>query len=345
MLGERPEQDDGNEQRLELCEERCRVNEASLQQQQQQQTQSEVREQSSAGMYDVARANSCRSIEGDLLELEDVNLEENGRAKSPCDKHDLENQPHQPEQHDHNEDANAVESKANVSEVPAHQRNVYVLLMEFVLFGGFAIAEIIFALAGNSLSLLGDACCMLVDTLTYGMNIIAERMKGKGVSRKTRLQLEFFIPVVSVLGLLATSTYILVEAIKVVQDGDVVEDDTNDVTMLIFACVNMLIDFVSVFIFVRIKGFLGFETVEKETEDNEITDANTNMCSAYTHVLADTLRSIAVIVTASVSMSIESVNGTISDAWAAIGVSIIIFFSIIPLCRGLKQKFFQLRAL
>ena len=36
----------------------------------------------------------------------------------------------------------------------------------------FAIAEVIAALVGNSLSLLGDAATMIVDALTYGFNLI-----------------------------------------------------------------------------------------------------------------------------------------------------------------------------
>ena len=35
----------------------------------------------------------------------------------------------------------------------------------------FAIAEMIAAVAGNSLSLMGDAATMLVDSATYGLNL------------------------------------------------------------------------------------------------------------------------------------------------------------------------------
>jgi Co/Zn/Cd efflux system component len=44
--------------------------------------------------------------------------------------------------------------------------NQTVLLVTAVLFAGFVIAEIIGALAGNSLSLLGDGAAMSVDVLT-----------------------------------------------------------------------------------------------------------------------------------------------------------------------------------
>jgi Co/Zn/Cd efflux system component len=44
--------------------------------------------------------------------------------------------------------------------------NQTVLLVTTILFAGFVVAEIVGALAGNSLSLLGDGAAMSVDVMT-----------------------------------------------------------------------------------------------------------------------------------------------------------------------------------
>ena len=68
------------------------------------------------------------------------------------------------------------------------------------------------------------------------------------------------------------------------------------------------------------------------TEDG---GANLNMCSAYTHVFADTLRSIAVIVAALVAKVDSDLTPEEADATAAVIVSLLIALSLIPLGQGL----------
>jgi Co/Zn/Cd efflux system component len=69
------------------------------------------------------------------------------------------------------------------------------------------------------------------------------------------------------------------------------------------------------------------------------------MCSAYTHVFADTLRSIAVIVAAGVDKVVNGVTPEEADAAAAVVVSILIVLSLIPLCSGLASSVSELRAI
>lgn len=70
---------------------------------------------------------------------------------------------------------------------------------------------------------------------------------------------------------------------------------------------------------------------------------NMNMCSAYTHVWADTMRSTAVLVAASISLSSDGkVKSQDADAWAAIVVSGIILASVLPLMYGLWGKVHEL---
>jgi len=92
--------------------------------------------------------------------------------------------------------------------------------------------------------------------------------------------------------------------------------------------------------FYRAQRLFGFPTAEDEVIDN---DTNTNMCSAYTHVLADTFRSIAVILAAGASSLFESIDSEYADAWAAIAVSLIIFATAVPLLKGLREKYMKLK--
>ncbi|KAL7579889.1 hypothetical protein ACA910_004896 [Epithemia clementina (nom. ined.)] len=62
---------------------------------------------------------------------------------------------------------------------------------------------------------------------------------------------------------------------------------------------------------------------------------NLNMCSAWTHVCADTLRSSAVLLAAALATAMPSVDGLYADAAAAIVVSVIILVSLIPLMQGI----------
>jgi len=73
--------------------------------------------------------------------------------------------------------------------------------------------------------------------------------------------------------------------------------------------------------------------------------ANLNMCSAYTHVFADTLRSLAVIIAALVARHMDTVSPDQADAAAAIAVSILILLSVVPLLTGLKRSACEWRAI
>ena len=61
-----------------------------------------------------------------------------------------------------------------------------------------------------------------------------------------------------------------------------------------------------------------------------------NMCSAYTHIFADTMRSIAVLIAALVA-ELSGASGEFCDSVAAIIVSVIIGLSATPLIFGLRQ--------
>ena len=78
-------------------------------------------------------------------------------------------------------------------------------------------------------------------------------------------------------------------------------------------------------------------------DDHETT--NLNMCSAYTHVFADTLRSIAVIIAAIIAEVVPSITPEVADSTAAILVSILILLSLYPLVQGLISSCQELHAI
>eukprot|EP00584_Thalassiosira_punctigera_P007639 CAMPEP_0172528634 /NCGR_PEP_ID=MMETSP1067-20121228/2968_1 /TAXON_ID=265564 ORGANISM="Thalassiosira punctigera, Strain Tpunct2005C2" /NCGR_SAMPLE_ID=MMETSP1067 /ASSEMBLY_ACC=CAM_ASM_000444 /LENGTH=377 /DNA_ID=CAMNT_0013312583 /DNA_START=149 /DNA_END=1282 /DNA_ORIENTATION=- len=82
------------------------------------------------------------------------------------------------------------------------------------------------------------------------------------------------------------------------------------------------------------------ESGEIEEDDR----VNLNMCSAYTHVFADTLRSLAVIIATTIAQMVESVTPEVADATAAVIVSLIILFSLLPLFRGLLNTWRDLQS-
>jgi Co/Zn/Cd efflux system component len=60
------------------------------------------------------------------------------------------------------------------------------------------------------------------------------------------------------------------------------------------------------------------------------------MCSAWTHVCADTLRSVAVLIAAGFAYIFpQLLTPADADSWGAIVVSIIILISLGPLLQGL----------
>mmetsp|Transcript_33888 Transcript_33888/g.81945 ORF Transcript_33888/g.81945 Transcript_33888/m.81945 type:complete len:318 (+) Transcript_33888:364-1317(+) len=80
-------------------------------------------------------------------------------------------------------------------------------------------------------------------------------------------------------------------------------------------------------------------------EDCEDERVNLNMCSAYTHVFADTLRSIAVITASIIAEFKDSLTPEVADSYAAVIVSIIILVSVLPLFRGLFRTWGELRSI
>jgi len=235
--------------------------------------------------------------------------------------------------------------------------NQFLLSVAAFSFLAFVIAEVIGALAGNSLSLLGDAAAMSVDVFTYFCNMYSEHVKSKQgtLDINTRLMIEVFIPSFSVIALLAVTVYITVDAVDVVLNPPE-DDNVNVYFMYGFAGGNALVDVICFWLFfLRRKDVLNQpgrgvfgdnDNTEWLLSPNDIDrkidmmlppkSTNLNMASALTHVSGDTMRTMSVFVAAVIATT-TNVDGTVCDAWAAIFVTVTIVFLVIPLIREIIQ--------
>jgi Co/Zn/Cd efflux system component len=209
--------------------------------------------------------------------------------------------------------------------------------------------------------MLGDSATMFVDAFTYLFNMSAEKKKDAGgCSELERCRLELVSPSISVIALLSVTVYISYDAILrliAVETTTTVEtesgkDDDGDAksdVMLGFAVANLILDLGSMLAFTRSWKCLCRDkndeqgTYECQGDDDDVSK-NMNMSSAYTHVIADTLRSIAVLVAAVVAMTTDISSDT-TDAVAALAVSGIIAITVIPLLVGLWGTWKKYRAL
>lgn len=96
---------------------------------------------------------------------------------------------------------------------------------------------------------------------------------------------------------------------------------------------------------VRNPSFGKYDDEEQAADTTkDASDVNLNMCSAWTHVCADTMRSLAVVLAAGIAMCIPTPNhieeqyyAVMADSMAALVVSIIILLSIVPLLQGIYR--------
>mmetsp|Transcript_6123 Transcript_6123/g.11606 ORF Transcript_6123/g.11606 Transcript_6123/m.11606 type:complete len:418 (-) Transcript_6123:229-1482(-) len=341
--------------------------------------------------------------------------------------------------------------------------NETLLSVAFISFMSFATIQFSVAFFAKSEAMIGDSAAMVVDALTYGLNLFAERRKNdpdddieecensevdhkfqqkspnrtrsmnegferiktnseKELDMKRRnLKLEIVPPVISVSILIVVIGVVLQNAIRVLildsHRNKKEQSLPNLAIMMTFSILNLLLDIVNVTCFARAKHLMGYNTnvpsgsqieessyegktigdyqLSNEIGCNSLLDGGTvkikhenptaedsttiaiydssrvlkeqasgvigndklsgneddggdervnlNMCSAYTHVFADTLRSTAVIIASIVAIFVESVTPEEADATAAVVVSIIIFVSLIPLFRGLLNTLSKLR--
>lgn len=234
----------------------------------------------------------------------------------------------------------------------------------------FAIQAKSSAMIADSIAMLIDSMTYLFNMVaehlksrpfsTYEMSLPLTLLHYR--RKLQRLYLELFPPLVSVTTLLILTYLTFKSSIRQLLGPTTDDDEPNATIMVIFSILNLLLDVVNVFYFAKVNHAIikpiGFDTKTEEslllndestaseddctsTETDEEHDdqnahlINLNMCSAWTHVFADTCRSIAVLLAGSLVYFCDSLSSTTADAAAAIVVSLVIFFSCIPLFKGL----------
>uniref|UniRef100_A0A7S1BA16 Cation efflux protein transmembrane domain-containing protein n=1 Tax=Corethron hystrix TaxID=216773 RepID=A0A7S1BA16_9STRA len=223
------------------------------------------------------------------------------------------------------------------------------LFAAFVTFSAFSAAQIVVAFRSHSRSLLGDSAAMVVDSATYGLNLLAEHRKSSGfVSDRERQLWAIVPPAVSVIVLLGLTSVIVVGSVGALvvvnsngEDGD--EKSPDLFWMMGFSITNLVLDLVNVGCFCKTasaKRRRGGGNDDKQEGGAhsffwicaEEMGGNLNLCSAYTHVMADTMRTFAVILACLAALMMpDAIDARTADAVAALVVSIIIIVSVVPL--------------
>ena len=191
---------------------------------------------------------------------------------------------------------------------------------------------------------------MSVDVLTYFANLFAEsKRQENSMTRRMSMLINCVIPLFSLLCLAAITIWILIVAITDIRKPS----DTNiDVLFLLcFGVVNLAIDIISFLLFyfnfdsvllrtstensLDVSGYASIHDTTFETE--VIRLPNLNMLSALSHVGADALRTISMLLGATACTL--GMNCRLADSWAAIACSVTIIFIIIPQAREINRAF------
>ncbi|GAX13531.1 hypothetical protein FisN_27Lh025 [Fistulifera solaris] len=273
--------------------------------------------------------------------------------------------------------------------VTGRPSNERLLATAFVTFVSFASLQLVFAFIADSEAMKGDSAAMMVDSMTYLCNWLAEHRKNhfdwngttgdaavdsvraqklrERAYRKMVLQMEIVPPLVSVSTLLSVTTVVTYRAVLVLMQGVSSSSRHPNLRLMMgFSLFNLGLDCLNVFCFARAKHLTGYSTTGEDDDEEEHRcdyhqngshhcpyhkttqhddSPNLNMCSAYTHVMADTLRSFAVILAALTAFVTPGVTPEQADATAAIVVSALIALSLIPLFKGLVRSIQELRGI
>jgi hypothetical protein len=182
----------------------------------------------------------------------------------------------------------ALEDDGFDDERPSNER---LLLIAFATFSTFTMFQTVAAFIAGSEAMMGDSGAMFVDAITYLFNLVAERRKSRfeeyyqepqhlsgddvvrraklkqRTKRKLILRMELIPPVISVATLLCVTAFVLHSSLRMIlldSHRDRSEQgDPNLSLMLVFSCLNLLLDLVNVFCFARAKRLFGYATSAK----------------------------------------------------------------------------------
>ena len=215
--------------------------------------------------------------------------------------------------------------------------NAKALIVAIILFTTITAVQFVAAIVSNSDALLVDCASMLVDAMTYVFNLHAE-IKGKDktqslkdVARRALISSGFSIVV-----LYGITAWGLSDAIGTLMTRHV-KDDLDPSIVLVFGILGFVFDSFTLLAF-RWWGFNPDETGDVvEVSPGGLSKRESslvNMCSALTHVIADSIRSLTSVLLGLVVILDRSVNGSKADGYATFVVASTILLGNMPLIRA-----------
>ena len=252
--------------------------------------------------------------------------------------------------------------------------NVRALWLLLALNSGYTALQTFGAVLANSLSLLSDTGTMYVDSVTYLINLFAEYQKVRQGKNETSMRYEVGATVFSIVSLLGVTAYTMDDAVKRLVSAAEREQVSAPI-MLGFGLCNLLLDIsmISSIAFRRrcscaalcccgggrsgVASLVASQVSQLDGGEAdggggggggggapyldgggvELVDAKTelNLCSAFAHVVADTLRSLTDIAVALLIM--RGADAVRADAVGGLVISLIILGVIVYLGREVMQ--------
>jgi hypothetical protein len=183
--------------------------------------------------------------------------------------------------------------------------NEKLLLTAFCTFTAFTLCQTTAAFIADSEAMLGDSGAMFVDALSYLFNLYAERRKTRfeeyyqtlqlapcddpdrkaklkqRTKRKMILQMELIPPILSVITLLCVTGVVLHTSLQMLvldtKRARSEQGDPNVTLMLIFSCLNLVLDVVNITGFARAKRLCGYKTMPQQvvpgSKNNTVVDS------------------------------------------------------------------------
>jgi hypothetical protein len=167
--------------------------------------------------------------------------------------------------------------------------NEKLLLTAFCTFAAFTICQTTVAFIADSEAMLGDSGAMFIDALSYLFNLYAERRKTRfeeyyqrlqlkpcddpdrraklkqRIKRKMILHMEIIPPILSVITLLCVTGLVLHTSLRMLvldtKRARSEQGDPNVTLMLVFSCLNLVLDMVNITGFARAKRLCGYKTI------------------------------------------------------------------------------------
>lgn len=192
----------------------------------------------------------------------------------------------------------------------------------------FTLSQFVGAVLSNSLALYGDSLDMAIDTATYALNLWVECRRNSGQDPIRALRCELFASLVSGITLIVATIYLFYDATDRLIEEEGEEAVTEEpLYVIVFAGVNLIIDFVQIGMFAR----------EFLKTKNEKEGMNVNLASAAAHVGADTTRTLSELVSAGLAV-FGGFDPVETDAWGSFVVNGVVLVSAIGLLYTVYKK-------